>query len=238
MDPRYKSPTANVELDLDEEFRDIEQFTNVLRWMLLIGALFAFVSLISGIMFHAMLSFGPSMEEARSTGVRETALRALTLLYAIATLMVFARWIVLAHRNLPALGARYLDVTPAGAVAWFFVPVVQVWFPYRAMRTLWQNSHSARRPDLQDVSWVLPAWWTLWLAFIYMPFIEFLLLAESRSIDEAITAVRFIIAGRIASIALHIVASVLVVRIWNAQRKQHENPGEYDPAPGFADGAI
>jgi hypothetical protein len=31
------------------------------------------------------------------------------------------------------------------------------------MKSLWQNSHSVVKPELQDTTWLLRTWWTLWL---------------------------------------------------------------------------
>ena len=240
MDPRYKSPTANVDIqiDVDEDFRDLEQLTSTLRWMLLIGALLALVSAGSAVMSANMLANFFSFENARTTAERETAIRGLTLIYALATMIVFARWILLAHRNLPALGARYVEVTPGWALGWFFIPVVHVWFPFRAMRFLWRSSHSTQRPDIQDDTWLLPAWWALWLTFIHLPLILAIALTQSRSLETTATVASWFVVERLVNALSYIVASLLVVRVWNAQHAQHANPHEYDPAPGFADGTI
>jgi hypothetical protein len=235
MDPRYQSPTANVDIEVEEDFRDLDQFTSVLTWMLRIGALFAAISLFSAFMQLNMLtqsSYSP--EDLNTNLLRETGISGLVALFTLATIVVFARWIVLAHRNLPALGARYLEVTPGWAVGWFFVPVVHIWFPYRAMRSLWRASHSAQRPELQDSTWVLPTWWALWLGFLYLPFFT-AATPGMRATAGLIAMTQWQIAGRFIGVALCVVASILVSRIWEAQRSQHDNPGEFDPAPGFAD---
>lgn len=235
MDPRYKSPTANVDIELEQDFRDIELFTNVLKWLMWIGAAFSAFAAISALVQFNMISASYT-NETPTEGIARIALAsAFNSLYFFGTAIVFGRWIVLAHRNLPGLGVRYIEVTPGWAVGWFFIPIVNLWFPYRGMRFLWRASHSAQRPELQDSTWVLPTWWTIWLAFNFIPLI---VSAETRRsyFGDALAALTYSeVATRLAGFALYIVASFLVVRIWRAQRTQHENPGEFDPAPGFAD---
>jgi hypothetical protein len=235
MDPRYKSPAANVDIEPEDDFRDLEGLSSVLRWMLLIGALFSALGVASSFMQYALLTQSFTPDQGRVNDMRELSVGGLTTLYFLATVIVFGIWIVRAHRNLPALGARYIEVTPGWAVGWFFVPVVNIWFPYRAMRWLWRGSHSTLKPELQDGTWVLPTWWGLWLACSFLPTWMSGMQVRARTIAGLVELTSWQIIARIMVLALYVVASILVMRIWEAQRTQHDNPGEFDPAPGFAD---
>ena len=233
MDPRYKSPTAQVvDTEADEDFRDLTRFTSVLVWMLRAGALIAVLNLWSSWMQLDLLS-GPFTEaEGSANDMREASVAGLTGLLVLATLIVFGRWIVLAHRNLPALGAQYLEYRPGWAVGWFFIPILNLWKPFQAMRSLWQYSHSVHKPDLQDSTWVLGVWWALWLIH---SFIGNFSLNTTHTIDALTITTQVAIVDCVVYIFLCVVAAILVDRIWKAQEAQHENPGEFDPAKGFAD---
>jgi len=235
MDPRYKSPTANVDREVEDEFRDLETFTAVLRWMLIGGAAMSLLGIVSSTLQLQLLSQPFTEEEGRANDMRELAVAGVTTLLSIGTLVVFGRWIVLAHRNLNGLGIRHTEFTPGWALGWFFIPIANLWKPYQAMRFLWRASHSVQRHELQESTWVLPTWWTLWLISSYVG--NFLLRAAfgPNTVEALASMTRIAIANGVVDVPLYIVASVLVSRTWAAQRTQRENPGEFDPAPGFAD---
>ena len=163
MDPHYQVPAANLDRDEDSSFRDLGRFTSTLQWMLRAGALLAAVSLLSSWMQLDLLSRSFTEEEGAANDQREAFVSGVAFLLLIATFIVFGRWIVLAHRNLTGLGARYVEFTPGWAVGWFFIPVASLWKPYQAMRMLWRYSCSVNRPEIQETHVVLPVWWTLWI---------------------------------------------------------------------------
>jgi hypothetical protein len=239
MDPRYKSPTAAVvDENASADFRDLSTFTTVLTWMLRAGAALAVVGLWSSASQLELLSREFTQAEGAANAQRVVAVAGGTVILRVVTFFVFGRWIVLAHRNLDALGAHYLDFRPGWAVGWFFIPIANLWKPFQAMRSLWRHSHSVHRAELQDDTWVLPTWWALWLIFLFMGNVSQSVsrnangLADYRAITEAA------LAGGVVDVVLCIVASILVTRTWRAQAAQRENPERYEPAKGFADTAA
>jgi hypothetical protein len=238
MDPRYKSPLAVVE-DRDESaFRNLHTLTTAVRWLLYAGAALALLGLVSAWMQLDLLSGPYTQAEGRENDLREGAIGGLAFLVAIATFICFGRWILLAHRNLQALGARHVEFTPGWALGWFFIPVASLWKPYQAMKSLWQMSRHVHKPDIQETTWVLPTWWTLWLVSVYLGGAIFRMQTRGENTIERLTVMtRVAIGNDLVDVLLNLVAALLVGRIWLAQRRQHENPGEFAPPPGFADGA-
>lgn len=234
MDPRYKSPTtAVVDRDAEHEFRDLSTFTTVLVWMLRIGAALAVLSLWSSWLQLDLLKTSFSPEEGTANDRREALVAGASGIVMLATLIIFGRWIVLAHRNLPALGAQHLEVRPGWAVGYFFIPILNWWKPYQAMRSLWRSSHSVNHPDIQDSTWVLPTWWAFWVIWSLHGNASWRMQARAQTIDSLTSATEFELAGSVLYLVVCLVASILVSRIWQAQARQRENPEE---APrGFAD---
>lgn len=74
------------------------------------------------------------------------------------TMVLFLFWKYRATANLFNVAGRQ-TITPAGAVYWYFVPVLWFWKPYEAMRNLW-NGFGA---DSKQSYW-LGAWWLAWWA--------------------------------------------------------------------------
>lgn len=236
MDPRYKSPTAAVidaDSDAEFEFRDLTTLTGVLAWMLRIGAVLAVVGIWSSWLQLELLSDSFSPDAGAANDRREGLVAGAFGLVMLATLIVFGRWILLAHRNLPAMGAQFLEVRPGWAVGYFFIPILNWWKPYQAMRSLWRSSHSVHRPELQDSTWVLPTWWTLWIVYSLISNSTFRLQSRAQTLDFYVGLTRAQIGEYAIYAVLCIVASLVVTRIWRAQEEQRENPEE---APrGFAD---
>lgn len=82
-----------------------------------------------------------------------------SLLAWLATPLAFLAWLAGVYRNLPALGSR-TKATAAWAVGRWFIPVVNLWHGYVALRTAWIESlpEPGRRPT-RLIGW----WWGLFL---------------------------------------------------------------------------
>jgi Domain of unknown function (DUF4328) len=237
MDPRYKSTTANLDTDESFTFQDLGWLTTTVKWLLWVGAVLALMDLVSSWMQLDLLSRTFTEAEGRANDMREGAIAGLALLVTLATLVAFGRWIVLAHRNLPALGAQSLEFRPGWAVGWYFIPIANLWKPYQAMKALWQYSQHAKNPDLSASTWILPTWWTFWLiSNVLGNIIIRTSLGSQPTISQLIATTELGMANGVVDVILNIVAAILIGRIMGAQRRQHENPQEFAAAAGFADG--
>jgi hypothetical protein len=238
MDPRYKSTTAKLETDEGFTFQELGGLTTTVKSLLWVGAVLALLALVSSSMQHELLSRTFTAAEGQANDLREAAIAGLTLLVSIATVIAFGRWIVLAHRNLPALGAQSLEFRPGWAVGWYFIPIANLWKPYQAMKALWQHSQHARSPDLSASTWILPTWWMFWLISNFLGNILIRLAFRGQpTISQLILTTELEMANAVVDVFLDIVAAILIGRIMVAQRRQHANPQEFAVAAGFADGA-
>jgi len=84
---------------------------------------------------------------------------------ALALIILFCNWIPCANRNARALGATGLRFTPGWSVGWYFVPVMNLFRPYQAMKEIWMASVPSDATDRQQraPSSLLGSWWALWL---------------------------------------------------------------------------
>lgn len=86
----------------------------------------------------------------------------------------FVVWFSRSYRNLRALGAEGLEYSPAVAVAWWFVPVVNCWKPFRVALEIWRASDpTAVKNDLASRAGMpTPAlfaiWWMGWLTALVL----------------------------------------------------------------------
>lgn len=83
--------------------------------------------------------------------------------FAISIVLV-SLWIYRAHDNLRAAGVADLKFTPGGSVGWFFIPIMNLFKPFQAMKELWNESHGTSNGYGEQSPSTVATWWTLWIA--------------------------------------------------------------------------
>ncbi len=126
-------------------YRSLFGFTRLLTVLLALGAVAAILSAGSSFLQLDLLTrmrdgLPFTMEEAHQNDNREGLIAIGALLLYLVTAVVFGVWIVRAHKNLRALGIPNLTYTPGWAFGWFFIPILNFFRPYQAMKELWQAS--------------------------------------------------------------------------------------------------
>lgn len=218
MNYQYSSTNDGAK-DPEPGYRSIAGLTRFLRALLVASIALGVLSLISTLSYP--LESG-STDAAAAFYMREFVLALGVLVLSLLTIVVFAVWIVRAHRNLPALGAENLDVTPGWALGWFFIPIANLWKPYQAMRTLWQASHDAPRWELEDVPWWFTLWWILWLISAVIGRILMRQLFGEETSENLLWASRVELVATVVDVILSGLALLIVVRIGRAQSLQFE----------------
>lgn len=75
-------------------------------------------------------------------------------------ILLFLRWLYRSGRNLRELGAEGLRYGPGWLVGCYFVPVVNLWKPYRAMEEVWQASAHPLDWEKHSAPRSIGVWWT------------------------------------------------------------------------------
>ena len=86
-----------------------------------------------------------------------------TLLSLLLSIVLVGMWIHKAHANLFAAGLSGLRYSPGWSVGWFFVPLLNLFKPYDAMRELWHASFGAHERFDSPAPSHLQLWWGLWI---------------------------------------------------------------------------
>lgn len=119
-----------------------------------------------------LIGYTQMMETPVMLAIAQIALLLNNLFYLPSIVAVLV-WIVLAHGNLQRAGVDGLNYSPAWAAFSFFVPIANLFVPFRAMREL--ANRSAGEPfeladaDVEDVF----AWWGCWLGSIVVGLVLF-----------------------------------------------------------------
>jgi hypothetical protein len=139
----------------------------------------------------------------------------------VITAVLFGRWIYLAHKNLPMLEARHLRFSPGGAVGCFFIPVINLWGPYQAMRDLAKASRSPRQWELEDTPPLLIAWWLLWLVVQMLSNGLLRATVSDRTMANVQQLSLFEIASGVLGVPLYLLARYIVRRVWRDQTENY-----------------
>lgn len=132
--------------------------------------------------------------------------------FAIA--IVSCAWINRVCKNAWLLDAPHMKITPAWSVVHYFIPVLNLWKPYMAMkdirRTSYGNDHSLEK--------TLPLWWTMWLLF------NIITLAVVWSTNNADSRENYVMANKLkliklpVEVALSIFFSTIVMNVTRTQK--------------------
>lgn len=201
----------------------------VVKLLLIVGAIVSGLSLISSAVAFLIPPFNPD-EDLIGENIAGFALALLALGLGIASLLLnlstaifFLTWLYRSYRNLRAFGTppRNLEYSPGLAVGSFFIPFVNLVWPYRAVRDLWRNSLPADEAFLGPTSppsW-FPLWWFFWLASSFVSNIYFRLVLND-NVD--ITAVSIL---GVVSDALSIIAAVFAIAVVGEIDERQEETG-------------
>lgn len=103
------------------------------------------------------------LKAADDNDMRQQVIGYMVIAANIITIVFFSLWIYNAHRNVRALGARNLSISPGWAIGWFIVPIANLWKPYQAMSELWRASKNPLNWQNTEADWIIPIWWGFWL---------------------------------------------------------------------------
>lgn len=154
----------------------------------------------------------------------------LTVPLSLLTAILFLVWVNRANQNARALGAAGMQFTPGWCVGWFFVPIMNLFKPFQAIREIFQASDPAAGPTnwhLTGSSGVVGLWWGLWLIGNILGQIEFRLAWREEDLEAsaALGAVNAILGVILCLVAMHLVRSLHRRQATKAGR------GNLPPAP-------
>jgi hypothetical protein len=177
------------------------------------------LSVLSSFMQLSLLQGPPfTDEQASANDLREQATVVFYFFVLLLTAIVFGTWINRAHHNVRGFGAEAMTITPGWAVGYFFVPILNLFRPYKAMSELWRASQSPEN-WVSNSTGLVPLWWTLWI-------LNFILSRISQQVGKAATTVDGLIVATWWSIAVAVFAipvAIVAMRMVMAIQKMQED---------------
>jgi len=163
------------------------------------------LSIVAGL---ATMSGGPNADTGLST-VLDAIAGLVTFGALVGGAITFLRWLHLAVRTTVALGHQ-VGMTPGWACGFFFVPIANLYKPYRAVNAMATSlsGHAQSAP--------VGAWWAAWIANNVLSQIQFRITMSSPA-SASSTGVLFL--GFFAN-SLSIIAALLCIRVVASIQKE------------------
>ncbi|MCY2976916.1 MAG: DUF4328 domain-containing protein [Planctomycetota bacterium] len=193
---------------------------------LLGGCVFACLLNVLSSLLQLSLLQGPAFtdEQASANDLREQAAGVLYIVVFLLTAIVFSTWINHAHHNVRGFGAEAMTITPAWAVGFFFVPIFNLFKPYKAMSELWRASQSPGDWSSNSTG-LVPLWWTLWILSFFLGRISQQVGKAATTVEGLIASTWWSIAVAVFTIPLAIVAMRMVMAIQRMQEDWSNGSG-------------
>lgn len=154
------------------KFRDPSLLVNWVEICLWACLCLAVVGIATRIVSHGILtdlrdgtyaSAALSATASEAFDRRERFLNVMELFLFAVTSVLALKWIHRANFNARQLGAEGMRFTPGWAVGSYFIPIVNLWKPYQAMKEIWKASSSPSNWQGAPSGALLGIWWFLWL---------------------------------------------------------------------------
>ena len=136
----------------------------------------------------------------------------------IITGIVFLRWIYFSNSNSRSLGASGMQFTPGWAIGYYFVPFLNFYKPYRAMKEIWKTSKDPNNWQSIETPSLIKEWWVLWIINAFLGRILYRFSIRAEEIDEMFLASVIQIGAELVFISLSVIAIKMVSNICEMQK--------------------
>jgi hypothetical protein len=181
---------------------------------------------------------GTPIEEQQwdANDFRQFALGICQTVFSIALAVIFLMWVYRSNKNVRALGASGLSFTAGWSVGYYFIPIMNLFRPYQAMKEIWKASHPDFRDDWKEApaSLILPLWWGLWLVNNILGQVALRLSWRAESLPALHTAANVQFISDLLDLPLALVAWCLVYQVHGMQEEKHvrlRGDVDYSPVP-------
>lgn len=207
-------------------FKSSENLTKWIKYVLYAQVIIAVLAIIFQFIEYQLLSAfqeGHYASLAKAYADGELAINILqiigiaSLLAFVASALLILPWIYRANANARQLNAQKMHYTPAWSIAYYFIPVFNLWKPYQAMKEIWLASKNSIDGHFSKASPILPLWWTLWLVSNLLGQSIFRLSASAEKLPELINLNLISQASNLIDILLAIVTYAMIKAIYQMQ---------------------
>lgn len=214
-------PPATAAPGIDK-YRSLERQALALRTLLYVGIALAAAGIWANLLQHSLWSspLGGRLaadwlpQSLTMNFERQVVIGALRGFAQLATAVLFFLFVYRAAKNCRALGARDMQISPQGAVLWYFVPLAHLFKPCHALIEI---AAASRNPDhwqtQEEQDALLPAWWMFYVGVWFLGLYAASKYRNATGAEELMALTPLLISANLVYIAWLATAIVLVQRI-------------------------
>lgn len=146
-------------------------------------------------------------------------------IYALAFLVcviVVGRWIYRVNKNAWQISDG-MTVSPGWGVGSYFIPILNLFRPFRGMCETWQASHAPGDPESVPVPGIMRLWWAGWLITGALGQASFRLGMRAETLDDFLTIAQIDAVGMVSDLIAGVSLLWIVHRLTEAQGRRHDH---------------
>jgi hypothetical protein len=199
---------------------DPTSLTKFLKVMLWISLGISILSMLSDFMQMTLLSAGSfSQAKAESNDIRQRIIGLLYLATFIVTGITFLKWIYRANSNCHGFGAQGMKFSPGWSIGCYFIPILNFYRPYQAMKEIWRVSKNPSNWQKERGSALLGWWFGLWLISAFVGQLNFRMSMKANTVSSLKESTTVSIISGVIDIPLCIVTVSLISAIFLNQER-------------------
>lgn len=144
----------------------------------------------------------------------------------IVTAVFFGSWIYRISSNAHSFTSSNQRHSPGWAVGYYFIPIVNLWRPYQALRDAYEAFLDLSKDNKDNI--IFPLWWFAWIVSSILGRMLFKSHMRAEELDELIQSSLITIGSDSFDVFLDVIAVSLVVMVTKACVSHRERQGS-DP---------
>ena len=208
-------------------YKDLSSLFGTLILLLKVTILISLIATISSIfevklindMTTGNFDYSTIEDRANANDIRQQLIGIIQFSLFIITGIVFLRWIYFTNSNSRSLGASGMQFTPGWSIGYYFVPFLNLYKPYRAMKEIWKTSKDPQNWEILKTPSLFPQWWTLWIISSFLGNMSFRLSMKAEELNELLVSSAVTLASGLVDIPLTLIAIKMVSQIFKMQMK-------------------
>jgi hypothetical protein len=161
------------------------------------------------------------MQKLQTSDSLRTIISVIQLIILILSMIFFIMWFRRAYFNLQQLQWNYARYSEGWAAGGWFIPVINLFYPYQIMVDIWrgtQNAIKERFGEPQSTA-LVGLWWATYLINNFFAYISSFVTRESDSIEGLMSATIMECISEIISIVAIIITIRIILRVSSFEKE-------------------
>ena len=215
----------------DYTYKKPESLSRFLVILLVLGALINTIAAFSSyLQYELLVSFREGAEitsqMADANDNRQGVIGLIQSILFVVTAVIFGKWIFRISSNAHSFSSLSQRHSPRWAVGYYFMPFVNLWRPYQALRDAYEAFLDSARGKENNI--IFPLWWFAWIVSNIFDNMLFKSSMRAEELDELILSSLITIASDSFDVFLNIIAASLIVMVTKACLSHSKRQGS-DP---------